>query len=67
MKAAEIRQMSRAEIVQRIHEEEENLVTMNFQHASSQLTNTSGLLKTRREIARMKSIVKEMDNRGDKK
>ena len=67
MKAAEIRQMSREEILQRITEEEESLVTMNFRHASSQLTDTSTLLKVRRDVARMRTILKERETTGEQK
>ncbi len=66
MKAREIRQMSREEILRRIADEEENLVTMKFQLATSQLTNTTQIQKVRKDIARMKTIINEWDNTGVK-
>ncbi len=59
MKARDIRQMTTQEIVQRIKEEEENLSMMRFQLATSQLTNTSKIQLTRRDIARMHIVLTE--------
>ncbi len=51
--------MTTQEIVQRIKEEEENLSMMRFQLATSQLTNTSKIQLTRRDIARMHIVLTE--------
>jgi large subunit ribosomal protein L29 len=67
MKAREIRQMSKDELIHRIADDEENLATMRFQLATSQLTDTSQLRKVRKDIARMKTIISEWEHQGEKK
>ena len=67
MKASEIRQMSKKEILDRIIEEQENLVTVRFLHASSQQTDTSVLKKATRDIARLKTVLQERQISGDDK
>lgn len=67
MKASEIRQMSEKEILDRIIEEQENLVSIRFQHASSQQTDTSVLQKAKRDIARLKTVLTERQISGDDK
>ena len=67
MKATEIRQMEKTDIIQRIAEEEENLINLRFQHASSQLTNTSKVVHVRRDIARLKTVLLEMNRISEEK
>lgn len=67
MKAAEITQMSTAEIRQRISEEQENLTTLRFQHASSQLANTSQLGKLKKDIARLNTVLRQRELSGEDK
>ncbi len=59
MKIHEIREMKDEEILKRIEEEENNLVDLRFQHELKNLTNTSKLKITRRDIAKMKTVLKE--------
>jgi large subunit ribosomal protein L29 len=65
MKASEIRQMKTQEIKERIDQDTEHLVTLRFQHASSQLTDTSLLTKARRDIARMQTVLKQRATSGE--
>lgn len=67
MKANEIRQMTTQELRDRIAEENENLSALNFQLASAQLADTSKLVKVRRDIARMRTILKEREISGEEK
>lgn len=67
MKAMEIRQMSTKEIHDRLSEDQENLSTLHFQLASSQLADTSQIIKLRRDIARMTTILKERELSGEEK
>jgi large subunit ribosomal protein L29 len=60
MKMYEIREMSTEELKKRIVEEETNLVDLRFQNSFKSLTNTSKIKLTRRDIARMKT---ELRNR----
>ena len=61
MKIYEIREMSTEEIVKRINEEESNLVDLRFQHELKNLTNTAKLNLARKDIAKMKTIIKERE------
>lgn len=64
MKIYEIREMKSEEIIKRIAEEEKNLVDLRFQHELKQLTNTAKLNNTKKDIARMKTILKERELKG---
>jgi large subunit ribosomal protein L29 len=59
MKAFELRSLSDAELVKRIQEEEESLANLRFQKVISQLDNPMKLRLTRKDIARMKTILRE--------
>ena len=59
MKIYEIREMNTDEILKRIVDEEKNLVDMRFQHELKQLTNTGKLKEVRRDIAKMKTVLRE--------
>lgn len=61
MKNYEIREMSSDEISKRIVEEENNLIDLRFQHAVKTLTNTSKIKLVKRDIARMKTILKQRE------
>lgn len=66
MKIYEIREMASEEIIKRIEEEEKSLVDLRFQHALKNLTNTAKLKLVRKDIARMKSILKERELEAQK-
>lgn len=55
MKIAEIKELTSAEIQERLVTETENLTRMKLNHAISPLDNPSQIKATRREIARMKT------------
>lgn len=61
MKIHEIREMKSEEIIQRMKEEEQNLVDLNFSHQLKQLTNTSKLKNVKSDIARLKTVLKERE------
>lgn len=61
MKIYEIRQMSDEELRKRIEEEENNLVDLRFALATKQLTNTAKIRLTRKDIARMKTVLRERE------
>ena len=67
MKAMELRQMTTKEIHERLVEDQENLSTLHFQLASSQLADTSQIQKLRRDIARMNTLLKERELSGEEK
>lgn len=59
MKIHEIKEMKSEELVKRIVEEEKSLVDLRFAHQLKQLTNTAKLNLVRKDIARMKTVLKE--------
>lgn len=59
MKAFEFRQLSDAELTKRIQEEEESLANLRFQKVISQLENPMKLRLIRKDIARMKTLLRE--------
>lgn len=59
MKAHEFRELSDAELQKRIQEEEESLANLRFQKVLSQLENPMKLRLTRKDIAKMKTILRE--------
>ncbi|MGB8720670.1 MAG: 50S ribosomal protein L29 [Desulfobacterales bacterium] len=59
MKASEIRDMNQEEQFRRLSELKETLFTLRFQSESGQLENSAKLKQTRRDIARLKTIVIE--------
>ena len=65
IKATEIRQMSEADLLQRLAQDEENLSKMRFQVATSQLTNTAQIRLLKRDIARMKTVLYERQRSGE--
>jgi large subunit ribosomal protein L29 len=61
MKIHEIKEMKTEEIIQRIKEEEQNLVDLRFSHQLKQLTNTSKIKNVKRDIARLKTVLQERE------
>jgi large subunit ribosomal protein L29 len=59
MKAAEIHELSTEELEQKEQELKRNLFNLRFQVATNQQDNTAALGLTRREIARVKTILNE--------
>ncbi len=59
MKIHEIREMKTDELIKRINEEEKNIVDLRFSHQLKQLTNTAKLGLAKKDIARMKTVLKE--------
>jgi large subunit ribosomal protein L29 len=62
MKIYEIKEMKTDELVKRIQEEEKNLVDLRFAHQLKQLTNTAKLKLSRKDIAKMKTILKKRES-----
>ncbi len=59
MKIHEVREMKTEEIIRQIEEEEANFVDLRFSHQVKELTNTAKLNLLKKDIARMKTILKE--------
>lgn len=61
MKIHEIREMKTEELKKRIEEEEKNIVDLRFAHQLKQLTNTAKLRLAKRDIAKLKTVLKERE------
>ena len=61
MKVSEVREMSIADLRDRIEVEKSNLDTMKINHAISPLEDTSRFRKTRQDIARMITILEKKE------
>jgi large subunit ribosomal protein L29 len=61
LKAEEVRGLSDGEIKKKIEEGDLKLVNLSIRVASRQLVNHSELKKTRRDISRLKTILKERE------
>jgi large subunit ribosomal protein L29 len=59
MKASEFRDLSIEELTVKEKELAEALFNLKFQHATGQLDNTAQLARTRKDIARVKTILVE--------
>ena len=59
MKPHEIREKTCAEVKNDLLAAEENLRTINFQLVTSQLENTALLKKAKKEVARLKTVIRE--------
>ena len=64
MKASEIREMSIADLRERIELEKANLDNMKINHAISPLEDTSKIAKARKDIARMMTILAEKESQN---
>ena len=62
MKISEAREMSIADLQDRIGVQKANLDTMKINHAVSPLENTSEIKKLRRDIARMMTVLAQKQN-----
>jgi large subunit ribosomal protein L29 len=59
VKIFEVRELPEQELAKRMKDEEENLVHLRFQKATSQLENPMKIRHCRRDIARMKTVLRE--------
>ena len=59
MKAGELRELTPEELVQREMELKRKLFNLRFQRVSGELDNSAELLKTRKDIARVMTIISE--------
>jgi large subunit ribosomal protein L29 len=59
MKAADLRELTGEELQAKLKELEEEIFNLKFQVATQQLENTARLTESRRDIARVKTIMRE--------
>ncbi len=61
MKVAEIREMSTADLAERIQTEQANYKQMLLNHAVSPLENSAQIKVARRNIARLKTLLRQRE------
>lgn len=64
MKAAELRKMTKAELQKKEMELREELFRLKFKLSTADLEDTSKVGKVKRDIARIKTILKEKELEG---
>jgi large subunit ribosomal protein L29 len=67
MYASEIRNLSRAEIARRLDEAHQEMFNLRFQKSTGQLKNTARLSEVRREIARLRTVLRERELAGQER
>ena len=61
MKATEIRNMTAAEMTEKLSDLKSELFNLRFQHAINQLDNPLRLQLVRKDIARVKTVIREKE------
>lgn len=61
MKSAEIRNLSDVDLGRKLDEAHQEMFNLRFQYATGQLKNTSRLNEVRREIAQLRTIMRERE------
>ncbi|MCD6320177.1 MAG: 50S ribosomal protein L29 [Candidatus Desulfofervidaceae bacterium] len=59
MRASELRNLSREELEAKLKELQAELFNLRFQHATGQLENVKRLSAVKKDIARVKTILRE--------
>ncbi len=61
MKASEIKEMNIEEMQQKANDLKEELFNLRFQHEIGQLENPQRMKQTKKDIARIKTIIREVE------
>ena len=61
MKASELRQMTSAELTSKLKELKSELLNLRFQNVINQLDNPHKIEQTKRDIARVMTVLREKD------
>ncbi len=64
MKATEIRKMSAEELTNKLGDLKKDLFQLRLQHATNQLDNPVKIAEVKRDIARVKTIIREQQLAG---
>ena len=64
MKANEVRKMSAAELENKLKDLKKDLFNLRLQHATNQLENPVKIAELKRDIARVKTILRENELAG---
>ena len=61
MKAQQLNEMNESELLDKLNENLDSLQNLKFQQALQQLDDATNIKKTRREIAQIKTVLKEFE------
>jgi len=64
MKLTDLREMTDAELLEKLGEAKEELFNLRFQLATNQLDNTSRLGSVRKDVARINTVLTEHQNQA---
>ena len=64
MKATEIRKMSAEELTSKLGDLKKDLFQLRLQHATNQLENPVKIAEVKRDIARVKTVIRELEVAG---
>ena len=64
MKAKDIREMSNEELVKKLNETKQELFNLRFAHATGSLKNPMQLNTLKKDIAKIKTILRERELKG---
>ena len=67
MKAKELRELAEEELKEKAKELGQELFNLRFQKGTGQLGNTAMIPKTKRDLARVKTVLKELEIAGTSK
>ena len=59
MKAQEAHNLKDNELVERLHEAQQEAFNLRFRHATGELENTAGISRARRDVARLLTVARE--------
>jgi len=59
VKAKELRDLSREELKQKEKDQRQEIFNLRLQKATGQLSNTAVIVRTKRDLARIKTILRE--------
>ena len=63
MKANEVRKLSSADLEKKLTELKKDLFFLRMQHATNQLDNPLKIAETKREIARVKTVIRQKEEK----
>ncbi len=61
MRASELRELSTEELLEKEKSLKQELFNLRFQKATGQLGNTAAIPKTKRDLARVKTVLRERE------
>ena len=65
MKATEVRAMNKADLEKNVSELKAELFNLRFQHAINQLDNPIRLNEVKKDIARVKTVLRELELKAE--